>query len=801
MIHNYLKIAIRSLVKNKIYSLVNIVSLMLGLTVMLLVSLYVSDDLSFDRFHENGNQIYRLVQNVKNADGNEGKMGNTGLPQGKAFKDAVPEIKDFCRFKNGWNTLVQKGNEGIKEKLMYADPSILSMFSFEVIEGSQNGTLTDLNNVIISQKVKEKYFGTESAIGKVLNIGDEGGDFKPFVVAAVLKDIPQNSSIQFDLLLSIEHIIPKDPQQRANQESWYNASLNTFLWVDEKANIDLVEKKMAKVSEKYITQSKKDSPHLSKYDAKFLLQPFYRMHLDPEYYATNGLEYWSDIRYPKILSAVALLVLIIACINFINLTLARSLKRTKEIGIRKTNGSTNQQLLVQFLGESFLLTFLSAIPAVFFAQAFLPSFSELTNKHLELRNLFSTQSISIFVGITILVSVLAGFYPAIIMARFQPIKSLKGQLKFSSGQTFRKALIVFQFVMAGVLITATMVVSKQFDYIANKELGYKTNNILRFWLPWEQIKTLSPKLKHELSQLPLVKKVSAKSGDWNSTMYEVEGTKTEYTYYEHIDENHLQLLQIPLLKGRYLSSKYALDTVSNIIVNESFVKKYVPKGKDPFTVKITQRGVVMNIVGIVKDFHYASFKENIKPIVWGLDTQGQAGCIHVEIADNQQQAAVESIKKVYKKFVPYLPIEYQFLEDFRMEKYADDLRWKQVLNFTSGIAILIACLGLFGLATFSAEVRTKEIGIRKVLGASVTSITAMLSKDFLKLTIIAFIISAPIAYYFMNQWLQDFVYKIEMKWWIFAISGLLVCTIALLTVSYQAIKAALTNPVKSLKVE
>ncbi len=801
MIRNYFKIALRNLVKNKIYSLVNIISLTLGLTVMLLVYLYVQDDLSFDRFHENGNQIYRLVQDVKDVDGREGKMGNTGLPQGKAFKDELPEFIDFCRFKNGWNTLVRKENDGFKEKLMYADPSVFTMFSFETISGESTTALNSLNSVVISQKVKEKYFGEASPIGKTLNIGDEGADFKPFVVTAVLQNLPINSSIQFDLLLSIEHIIPKDPAERANQESWYNASLNTFLMVSPNTNIRNLEKKMEGVTAKYISDTKQKDKNLSKYSTRFSLQPFFQMHLDPEYYATNGLEYWSDARYPKILSGIALLVLIIACINFINLTLARSLKRIKEIGIRKTTGGTTKQLFFQFLGESFLLTFVAAMPSILLAQAFLPMFCVLTDKHLEFSRLFSTQSVAIFIGLIFLVSIFAGFYPAVIMARFQPIKSLKGQLKFSNGQSFGKTLVVFQFVMAGVLIIGTIVSAQQFDFIAKKDLGYKTDNIIRFWLPWEQIKTLSPKLKNELKQLSLVEKISAKSGDWNSTMYEVDGIKTDYTYYEHIDENHLQLMQIPLVKGRYLSSKFALDTVSNIVVNEAFVKKYIPKNKDPFSAKITQNKSVMSIVGIVKDFHYDSFKENIKPIVWGLDTRGQAGCIHVQFAENQQKSAIESIKKVYKKFVPFLPMEYQLLEDFRMEKYADDIRWKKVLNITSFIAILIACLGLFGLATFSTEQRTKEIGIRKVLGASITSIAALLSKDFLKLVFVSIILASPIAYYFMDKWLQDFVYRIDISWWIFVLSGISIIIIALLTVGYQAIRAALMNPAKSLKTE
>ncbi len=697
--------------------------------------------------------------------------------------------------------MVKKGNDGFKEKLMYADPSVLSMFSFEVLEGESKIALNNLNGVVISQKIKEKYFGEVNAIGKTLNIGDEAADFKPFIVTAVVKNTPINSSIQFDLLLSIENIIPKDPAERANQESWYNASLNTFLMVSPNTNIDNLEKKMERVTAKYLSETKQKDKNLSKYNTRFSLQPFFQMHLDPEYYATNGLEYWSDIRYPKILSGIALLVLLIACINFINLTLARSLKRTKEIGIRKTTGGTTQQLFFQFLGESFVLTFIAAVPSFLLAHAFLPIFSEITDKHLEFSSLFSPQSIAVFVGLFVLVSALAGFYPAIIMSRFQPIESLKGQFKFSNGQSFGKALVVFQFVMAGVLIIGTIISTQQFDFIAKKDLGYKTDNIIRFWLPWEQIATLAPKLKNELKQLPLVENISAKSGDWNSTMYEVEGTKTDWTYYEHIDENHLQLMQIPLVKGRYLSSKFALDTVSNIIVNEAFVKKYVPKGKDPFTAKITQHDAVMTIVGIVKDFHYASFKEAIKPIVWGLDTRGQAGCIHVQVAKNQQKEAIESIKKAYKKFVPYLPIEYQSLEDFRMEKYAEDMRWKKVLSITSFIAILIACLGLFGLATFSTEQRTKEIGIRKILGASVANITALLSKDFLKLVVIAIVIASPIAYYFMDKWLQDFVYRIDISWWVFALAGSISILISFLTVGYQSAKTALMNPVKSLKME
>lgn len=805
MIRNYLKIAFRNLWQHKVYSGVNLVGLTLGLTVVMLIALYVKDDLSFDRFHQKGPQIYRLVQDRQGANGSIAKMGNTGYPQGPAFVRELGEFQAFCRFKNGWNTIVKKGNEGIKEDLMYADASMLTMFSFEVLAGNPKTALKDLKSVVITDRTAEKYFGDNDPIGQILQLGDLGEAFKPYTVSAVVKHPPTNSSIQFDLLLSFEHMISPDPEQRVHHENWFNASLNTFLLVNPNANIAQLEAKMAKVTAKYtadyIAQVRKEQPDRQLELMTYRLQPFYRMHLDPEYYATNGMQYWSDEAYPMILSGLALLVLLIACINFINLALARSLKRAKEVGIRKATGGTRQQLLVQFLGESFLLTWLAFLPSLLLAYILLPTFCDLTDKHLEGSYIVQPTTLLLFVGLLIVVAFLAGFYPAVVLSGFQPTDSLKGQFKLANRNTLGKVLVVFQFAMAGVLLIGTGIFWRQFDYIINANLGYQTDNTIRFWLPWEQISTISTPLKNDLAQLPHVTQVSGKSGDWNSTTYDINGNKTDYVYYEHIDDNHLQLMGIPLVKGRYFSSKYALDTVSSIIVNEAFVRQYIPNGQDPFTTPIRQQNESSFIVGVVKDFHYGSFKEQIKPIVWIKDRRGQAGCMHVRVASGHYEETIASIKKIYKKYVPYLPLEYYSLEEFRMQRYEEDLRWQQIMTYTAIIAILIACLGLFGLATFMTEQRTKEIGIRKVLGASMGSLLVLLSKDFLKLVIIALVIAIPIAYYFMDKWLQDFVYRIEISWWIFAVTALVAVGIALATVSFQAIRAALMNPVKSLKTE
>lgn len=804
MLTHYIKMVGRTLKQQWGYTLVNLGGLTIGLTIAMLITIYVQDDLSFDGFHQNGEQIFRLVQDLKEPDEAElSKMGNTGMAQGPAFKAEVPEIQAFCRVKNGWNTIVKKENEGLEEKLLYVDNAFLSMFSFPAIAGNTANALNNLENVVITDRIADKYFKGADPIGQTLYVGDEGGEFKPFIVAAVLKSPPHNSSIQFDLLLSIEHLVSTDPEQRANDENWYSANLNTFFQLIPQAKPEALLPKMDQIKARYLAQQNLKNPRPSGVDPeiRFGLQPFGRMHLDPEYFASNGLEYWSDSRYPKILSALSLVVLLIACFNFINLSLARSLKRVREIGIRKATGGTRAQLLFQFLGESFMTALPAFIPAFGLTYMILPAFGKLMEKDLPAQYLWQGQSLALFGGLLLLVTLLSGLYPALVLSAFKPIQSLKGESKVGGRPMLGKVLLVLQFSAAGILLLCTGIASRQFYYITHADLGYRTENILRFWLPWEHIAATAPQIKSELAQIPLIEKVSAKSGDWNSTKYNIGGTRTDWVYYEYVDENHLQLMEIPLVKGRYLSKAYALDTVSNILVNESFVREYLPASADPMAETIQQGKRQLHIVGIVKDFHYAYFKEKIKPMVWALDKGSQAGCIHVQISPGHTAEALAAIMAVYKKHVPYLPLEYFFLEEFRMEKYAEDLRWKKLLDYTALAALLIACMGLFGLSAFMAERRTKEIGVRKVLGASVVGITGLLAKEFMLLVLIAIVIASPVAYYLINLWLADFAYRIEVQWWMFALAGLIALVIAFLTVSVQSIKAALANPVQSLRSE
>lgn len=804
MIQNYIKIAFRNLWRNKLYTSINIIGLMVAMSVITLISLYLKDDLSFDKMHKNGDHIYRLVCDVTRTNGDVGKTGNTGHIQGPTFKNEVPEIEAFCRFKNGWNTLVKKGNDAFLEEMIYADSSVLDIFSFNVLEGSHKTNFSKPNEIIITEKIANKYFNTTDVIGKILNISDGGSEFSPFEVAAVIKDLPSNSSFQFDILGSFDHMIKVDEQYQS-VGSWMHSSLNTFVLLNNNANVINTEEKINKVTSLHIQKEynadRTADPNAKPYSMNFHLQPLFDMHLDPEYFATNGLSHWSDIKYPKILIGIALLLLCIAAINSINLALARSFQRQKEIGIRKSAGGTKGQLFNQFMTESFITTILAIVPAVMMTTVLLKPFSDLTNKYINSSSLTSISTWPIYALIVCLIAFASGIYPAMVISRLNPIDILKGKTTFQSNQSLQKSLIVFQFSMASVLIMATIFATNQFNFINSKPLGYDTADRYRFWLPWEQISKLSGPFKSELKNLSGIAMVSGKSGDFNSTTLQIPGHESDYIFYEHIDDNHLQLMNIPLTKGRYLSYQYGQDTVSNIVVNESFVEKLLPPNTDPLNFPIRSRGNLYNIVGVTKNFHYQSFKEEIKPMMFILDRGTEAGQLYIKINPGQASTTLPLVHALFKKHVPYIPIELESLEDFRISSYDEEIREKKIVTATALLAILIASLGLFGLATFMVEQRTKEIGIRKVLGAGLNTIMYLLSKDFIKLVLIAFAIALPLAYYLIDKWLDSFVYRIEMKWWMFVICGMMIIIIALITVSFQSIRAGLMNPVKSLKVE
>ena len=801
MLKNYFKIAIRNLSRNKLLSFVNITGLAIGLACVILILLFVKDEWGFDKFHKNGKNIYRLVQTTTDSSGKESRSGNTGVPHGPVFAAEIPEIENFCRIK-GWEMTTKKGNEGIKAMVLFADPSLFNIFSIDVLKGNAAEMLKGRNSVVLSENAAEKYFGHENPLGKNVEIEvDEA--LEPFLVTGIVKNPPLNSSIQFDMLIPFERQNPNSPAGMSQgMGNWNNLYLNTFFLLNKNADLKATEKKLWKVYLKHNANSwKKYQEGNGNVKREYLLQPFFSIHLDKRFYASNGLSNWSDSTYSYILSGLAMLILIIACINFINIAIARSLQRSKEIGIRKVSGSSRKQVVIQFLSESLVVTIIAFMGALILVQLAIPFFNSISNKQFSFAYLIQPATVAIFISLIAVVSFLAGFYPAFIASGFQPVQTLYNRLKLSGKNYLGKSLVVLQFVIAVALIIGTIIFNRQFNYISKKDIGYNAQNMIHLQFPWGKPAELQ-QLKNELLKNPAIQSVGTKSGDRNSTTFEVNGKKTGWTYYERIDDNYFQTLQIPLAKGRYLSYTNVADTVSNCIVNETFVETFLDKTKDPIGQIVNwQESKNYNIAGVIKDYNSADFKEKIQPMFFILDNVGDLLNTYVKYAPGKEKAAGDAITKAYISILPYSTLEYYYMDDWLMQRYEEDAHWKKIVTSSAFIAILISALGLFALTTLSVQQRIKEIGIRKVLGASITNISVIVSKDFLRLVIIALVIASPVAWWVMDKWLQDFAYRINISWWVFALAGFIVVLIALITVSFQAVKAAVANPVKSLRTE
>ncbi len=803
MLKNYFKITLRNLRQNKLLSFINIIGLSIGLACVMLIVLFVNDEFSFDKFHKNAGRIVRIVQTDVDTAGKERRNGNSGLPQGPSFASAIPEVEAFCRIQ-GWDMLTKKGNEGIKSKVLYADTTFFAVFSFNILAGNPTNMLQGRNTVVLTDETAEKYFGNLNVIGKTVEIEVEE-DFESFIVTGVVKKAPINSSIKFDMLIPFQRQIPIGPAGATiDGNNWNSLFLNTFLLLKKNTSIQAAQAKVWPAFLQFNEVGWKETQARSGMVSRtYTLQPFLQMHLDDRFYATNGLSSWSDSKYAYILSGLAFLILLIASINFINIMLAKSLQRSKEIGIRKVSGSSCSQLVGQFLSESFLITFLSFIPAIIIMQILLPVFSSFTERHYETSYLLQPSILFSYFILLLVVSLLAGFYPAIVASKFKPVQVLYGRIKLSGKNILGKSLLVMQFGIAAALIICTIVYNSQFNYMTKTDGGFVKQNIIRVQFPWNKGAVPMQTFKNELAKNPSIVSVGAKSGDWNKTSFTINGKKTDWTYYENIDDNYLQVLQIPLQTGRYLSYSNKTDSISNCIVNEAFVDAYLDKTKDPIgqVLDNAQGNAYVTVVGVVKNYHSASFKNKIEPIYFSLDKTGDALNMMIKYKPGQEKKAMEEITKTYKTVLPFAMLDAQYMQDWNEGWYKEEALWKQIVLFAAIIAIILSCLGLFALSTLALQQRVKEIGIRKVLGASVASIASLVSKDFLKLVFISLLIASPIAWYIMNNWLKDFAYRIHISWWIFLITVCVTVFIAMLAIGFHAIRAALANPVKSLRTE
>jgi putative ABC transport system permease protein len=809
MLKNYLKIGWRNLLKNKTFSLINIIGLAIGLSCFILISLFVLDELSFDRFNANADRIYRVNSDLI-FNGSELRLPVASDMMGSTLKKDYPQVEEFTRvFTSNGSKLIRKGNLFINEaRVAHVDSTFFRIFSFSSVNGNTETALNEPNTVVITESTAKKYFGNGDPVGKTIETNDAGKTL--YHVTAVIRDMPSNSHFHFDFLFSMKNV----------DYNWGTyTSHNFFTYLVLKAGVDYkeFEKKFPDYVDRYVIPQASQFMQI-KSRAEFekagnrlsySLVPLTKIHL----YSTDRnfeLSPPGNIQYIYIFSAVAIFILIIACINFMNLTTAKSANRAKEVGIRKVLGTERKGLIFQFLSESILMVCFALVFALLIAMLVLPFFNTIASKSMHISNLFSTWLLPALVLLPFLVGLLAGLYPAFFLSRFRPVEVLKGNLSQGSRRAgLRSLLVVFQFTTSIILIIGTFIIYGQLHFIQTTNLGFNKDQVLIV----DGANALGNKIeafKNEILSNPGVR-----SGTISSYL-PVPSSRTDYTFSKtpvmdsktgldlqvwNIDYDYLKTMGMELSKGRNFSKDFADSNA--IIINETTAKIIgydEPVGKTLYS--MDQPGVppaVLHIIGVVKNFHFESLRENIGPLCFHLGNS--TGFVAFKITAASIPDVLKKAESSWKSLAPNMPYSYQFMDESFSEMYRSEQRVGTVVMIFSVLAILVACLGLFGLAAFVAEQRTKEIGIRKVLGASVQGIVQLLSRDFVRLVLISFLIAVPTAWYFMSKWLQDFAYRIQISWSVFFIAGLLALGIALMTISLQAVKAAVANPVRSLRAE
>ncbi len=795
MIKSYFKIAWRNLIGNKMYSFINIAGLSIALACCMLIILYNKDEVSYDQFQKNAKDIYRLAVSETSPEGEVFKYGITGMVHGPVFKGQIPELEEYVRVRDEQFN-VKKGADVFRQEAHKVDSNFFNVFSsFEFVEGNAKDALKEHNAVVLSEEVAEKYFGHAAAVGKTLSIDYDGG-FKDFTVTAVTKQSPQNSSIKIKLLMP-NHI------DKEEDGEFINFYLNTFFLLNKKADIKKVEAKInsvfAAAAKEQLQKAKENFGYNSKLN--FSLQSFLSMHMSTEYPTANGLVDGSDPLYAYILTGIAIFILIIACINFINLTVARSLKRAKEIGVRKVIGGERKLLIFQFLGESFLLSFIAFALAILLVQLALPFFNNVANKALALSYLFDVKLIASYVGLFLVTGFLAGFYPALVLSKFNPVDTLYGRLKITRGVFLQKSLVVIQFSLAIFLMVATFIMYSQFNYLTKKDLGYNDKNLASIntsRMDLLQAKTFASEL---LKNPNIVQAAPRNQGGWY-TVLKVNGEQQMGPDMEVIDENYLPTLGLKVVQGRNFSPTFPSDSSTSILVNEAFVKE--AKWKEPIgqTIDFFTHKHKYQVVGVVKDYHFEALRGSINPQMFTCDpAMGAYGTMFVRMKATNIPDALAHIEKTFKTFFPTKPYECFFKTETNEKQYEAEAKWKQMISMSSALTIFISCIGLFGLATLAAEKRTKEIGIRKVLGASVGSLVRMLTIHFLQLVLIACLIAFPLVWWAGNKFLQGYAYRVEIGWWMFMGALMITGLVAFVTIGFQSVRAAISNPVKNLRTE
>ena len=786
MIKNFLKIAYRNLLRSKGFSILNISGLAIGMASAMLILLWVLDEFSYDNFYPGQDRI--MVAWDRDKWDNEVKCWST-TPKilGPTVKKDFPEVEKTTRVNWGDNLLMTVGDKKLTIHGTCVDPDFLTMFGPPFINGNVNTALNDPTSIVLSQKLAEKLFGNTNVIGKVIKVDNKNN----YTVSAVMKDLPDNSRFGgYEFLLPWAYM-----KANGNDDSsWGNNSTATYIQLKQNASLDAVNKKISDISIKH--QGQGATTHV-------FLYPLSKMRLYSEF--KNGSPSGGRIEIVRVFIIIAMFILLIACINFMNLSTARSEKRAKEVGIRKVAGALKQSLIAQFLAESVIIAFIAGLLALGIVAVSLPAFNTLTQKQLAIGygNVYFWLA---FVGFILFTGVLAGSYPAFFLSSFKPVSVLKGAFKKANALvTPRKVLVVMQFTFAIILIISTVIIEQQIKYAQSRENGYNRDNLLFVYMAGDIEKNYEP-IKNDLLgkgiALGISKTSSPLTQSWSNTWGfewkgKREGDKTIINDFSS-DGNLVKTAGMKIIQGRDIDLKTYPGDSTAAVINEACVKAM--GFKNPIG-QIIKNGADYRVVGVVQDFIIESPYDPIRPIVI-RGPKGWFNVIHIKLnSANSTQKNIAAMEKIFKQYNPEYPFEYHFTDLEYAQKFADDVLTGTLAALFGGLTILIACLGLFGLATYMAENRIKEIGVRKVLGASVTSITTLLSKDFIKLILISIILASPFAWWLMDKWLKEFDYRTSISWWVFALAGITAIVIAVVTVSFQAIKAAVANPVKSLRSE
>lgn len=778
--------------KNKVFSFINILGLTIGITVCMMIYLFIMNEFSFDRFHKNSGRIYRVMRNAAVDDKSISVAYLSGMHAPALLNDFKGQIISAVRVSENDNLFTVGSKSFHEKKELDVDSGFFSLFSFPLIKGTPATVLKDVNSIVLTESTAKKYFGNiDDAIGKIIMLNKE----TPLKVTGIAKDVPSNSHLHFDIVASLER-----SKNAGWMTTWINNGAYTYVKLAPNVAQAQIEKQLPAFVEKYLGDD------LRKYGFKWSLSLTLLKDVYFDSTAADSIKH-GDKTVVYIFLSIAILILLIACINFMNLSTIRAAERSKEVGLRKVLGALRNNLVWQFIGESVLLTTISCILSVGLLLLAMPWYNQLLGYTLNVS--WNTSSVYVFlIGIIIIVGFLAGSYPAFFLSAFSPIQALKGKLKSGrSGASFRQVLVVLQFSISVFLIVGTIIITKQMSYIKDKQLGYDKEQTLIIPIDNGDIYNNLNSFKTQLQNETAVQSVSAMSGEpggfFDGQMFDVEGhaekwnARTEYADFEYV-----KTLGLKIIAGRDFSAQFPTDTTNALLINKTAAAKlgWTPQqaiGKWIFnTVRDNNK---RRIIGVVDDFNFQSLKQDVEALV--ISPADDRRQILVKLKPGNLQAGIEITRNAYNKAAPAYPFEYKFLDQQFGDLYQKDIRQQTILSVFAVLAIFVACLGLFGLASFTATKRFKEIGVRKVLGSSVQNIVMLLSKDLLKPVLIATCIALPAGYWVMNKWLQNFAYQTRLSWWIFVLAALITFGIALITVSIKALKAAIANPVKSLRTE